>query len=69
MSVAISRRSENDNGGQSMDFYLSDTRYREAAKCFLKQALANPESRAPQVFARDKLRSYPAAIGKQKAKL
>jgi len=35
---------------------------REAAKCFLKRALANPDNRPPHVFARDKLRSYPAAI-------
>jgi transposase, IS6 family len=51
-----------DSGGQTVDFYLSETRDREAAKCFLKQALANPDNRAPHVFARDKLRSYAAAI-------
>ncbi len=51
-----------DSGGRTVDFYLSETRDREAAKCFLKQALANPDNRAPHVFARDKLRSYPAAI-------
>jgi transposase-like protein len=34
----------------------------EAAKCFLKRALANPDNRLPHVFARDRLRSYPAAI-------
>ena len=45
-----------------MDFYLSETRDREAAKRFLKKALANPDNRAPHVFARDGLRSYPAAI-------
>ena len=44
------------------DFYLSETRDREAAKCFLKRALANPDNRPPHVFARDKLRSYSAAI-------
>jgi len=37
-------------------------RDREAAKCFLRRALANPDNRAPYVFARDRLRSYPAAI-------
>src|SRR5882762_2152752 len=41
---------------------LSETRDREAAKCFLRRALANPDNRAPCVFARDRLRSYPAAI-------
>ena len=35
---------------------------REAAKLFLQRALANPENQPPQVFARDGLRSYPAAI-------
>jgi transposase-like protein len=29
-----------DSGGQTVDFYSSKTRDREAAKCFLKQALA-----------------------------
>jgi IS6 family transposase len=38
------------------------TRDREAAKCFLKRALANPDNRPPHVFATDRLRSYPAAI-------
>jgi transposase, IS6 family len=51
-----------DSSGQTVDFYLSETRDREAAKCFLKRALANPDNRAPHVFARDRLRSYPAAI-------
>ena len=51
-----------DGSGQTVDFYLSETRDREAAKCFLKRALANPDNRTPGVFARDKLRSYPAAI-------
>ena len=48
--------------GQTVDFYLSEIRDREAAKCFLKRALANPDDRSPHVFARDKLRSYSAAI-------
>src|SRR6201997_946448 len=51
-----------DSHGQSVDFYLSETRDREAAKCFLKKARANPDNRLPRVFARDGLRSYPAAI-------
>lgn len=51
-----------DSGGQTVDFYLSETRDREAAKCFLKRALAYPDNCPPQVFARDKLRSYLAAI-------
>ena len=51
-----------DSAGQTVDFYLSETRDREAAKCFLKRALANPDNRPPHVLARDRLRSYPAAI-------
>src|ERR1051325_11554605 len=51
-----------DSAGQTVVFYLSQTRDREAAKLFLKRALANPDNRPPRVFARDGLRSYPAAI-------
>jgi transposase, IS6 family len=51
-----------DGQGQTVDFYLSETRDREAAKRFLKKALANRDNRPPRVFARDGLRSYPAAI-------
>ena len=51
-----------DSGGQTVDFYLSETRDRKAARCFLKRALTNPDNRAPYVFARDRLLSYPAAI-------
>ena len=42
-----------DSYRQTVDFYLSETRDREAAKIFLKKALANPDNRPPQVFARD----------------
>src|SRR5215470_9308272 len=51
-----------DSGGQTVDFYLSETRDCEAAKLFLKRALANPDNRPARVFVRDGLRSYPAAI-------
>jgi transposase-like protein len=51
-----------DSHGQTVDFYLSETRDREAAKLFLKKTLANPDNRLPHVFARDALRSYPAAL-------
>ena len=37
-----------DSQGQTVDFYLSETRDREAAKCFLKKALTNPDNRPPQ---------------------
>jgi transposase-like protein len=51
-----------DSGGPTVDFYLSETRDCEAAKIFLKRALANPDNQPPRVFARDGLRSYSAAI-------
>jgi IS6 family transposase len=51
-----------DSSGQTVDFNLSETRDRDAAKSFLKRALANPDNRPPHVFARDRLRSYPVAI-------
>jgi len=51
-----------DGHGQTVDFYLSETRDREAAKRFLKKALANSDNRPPHVLARDGLRSYPAAV-------
>jgi transposase-like protein len=51
-----------DSHGQTVDFYLSGTRDREAAKRFLEKALANSDNLVPHVFARDGLRSYPAAL-------
>jgi len=51
-----------DGAGQTVDFYLSETRDREAAKTFLKRAMANPDNRPFHVLARDGLRSYPAAV-------
>jgi transposase-like protein len=42
-----------DSAGQTVDFYLSGTRDREAAKQFLKRSLANGDNRPPRVFARD----------------
>jgi transposase-like protein len=54
-----------DSHGQTVDFFLSPSRDREAAKLFLKKASANPDNPPPQVFAG--LRSYPAAIGELQA--
>jgi transposase-like protein len=51
-----------DSQGQTVDFYLSAKRDRQAAKLFLKKALSNPDNRPPHVFAQDGLRSYPAAL-------
>src|SRR5215469_15461780 len=56
-----------DNRGQTIDFYLSETRDREAAKLFLQAALANPDNRPPHVLSVDGNRSYPAAIRDLKA--
>lgn len=33
-----------DTSGQTVDFYLSQTRDREAAKAFLKRVMANPDN-------------------------
>jgi transposase-like protein len=57
-----------DDRGQTVDFYLSETRDREAAMHFLKAALANPDNRPPQVMSVDGNRSYPAAFRELKAK-
>ena len=51
-----------DSAGQTVDFYLSESRDCEAAKLFLKRALANTDNEPPRVFARDGVCSYPAAV-------
>jgi transposase, IS6 family len=51
-----------NNRGDTVDFYLSETRDREAAKRFLQTAPANPDNRPPRVFSVDGNRSYRAAI-------
>jgi IS6 family transposase len=51
-----------DSQCQAVDFYLSETRDCEAAKLFLKKALANPDNQPPRAFARNDLRSYAAAL-------
>jgi transposase-like protein len=56
-----------DNRGETVDFYLSETRDRDAAKRFLQGALANPDNRPPHVLSVDGNRSYPAAIRELKA--
>jgi transposase-like protein len=35
--------------GDTVDFYLSETRDREAAKAFLEKALSNPDNRPPHL--------------------
>jgi transposase-like protein len=51
------------SAGQTVDFYLSQNRDRQAAKLFLKRALVNTDNEPWRVFTRDSLRSYPAAVG------
>jgi transposase-like protein len=51
-----------DNRGPTVDFYLSETRDRDAALRFLQTALANPDNRPARVFSVDGNRSYRAAI-------
>jgi len=45
-----------DSHGQTVDFYLSETRDREAAKLFLMRALGNGDNRPPRLFARAAIR-------------
>ena len=40
-----------DNRGQTVDFYLSETRDGEAANKLLQAALANPDNRPPHVLS------------------
>jgi transposase, IS6 family len=46
-----------DNRGDTVDFYLSEKRDRDAAKRFLQTALANPDNLPPRVFSVDGNRS------------
>ena len=51
-----------DSHGDTVDFYLSETRDRGAAKTFLQKALSNPDDRTPRLLCMDRCRIYPAAI-------
>ena len=51
-----------DSHGDTVDFYLSETRDREAAKTFFQKALSNPDNRTPRLLCMDRCRIYPAAI-------
>src|SRR5579862_7047661 len=51
-----------DSHGDTIDFYLSETRDRQAAKMFLEKALSNPDHRIPRQLCMDKCRIYPPAI-------
>ena len=45
--------------GQTVGFYLTESRDREAAKIFLRKARSNPDHRPPHVFTRDGSRTCP----------
>ena len=51
-----------DSEGNTIDFYLSKSRDKEAAKRFFKEALAASHNRTPRVITVDKNPAYPAAI-------
>jgi transposase-like protein len=51
-----------DTHGDTVDFYLSETRDRDAAKTFLRKALSNPDNRTPRLPCMDRCQIYPAAI-------
>ncbi|MFE4243862.1 IS6 family transposase [Peribacillus butanolivorans] len=51
-----------DSEGNTIDFYLSELRDKQAAKCFFKKALATCHSTTPRVITVDKNPVYPVAI-------
>lgn len=56
-----------DGGGQTVDFYLSETRDREGAKLFLKKALANPDN-PPHVSRETACAAIPRPFGSCRGK-
>ncbi|MFD2509588.1 IS6 family transposase [Halalkalibacter alkalisediminis] len=51
-----------DSEGDTIDFYLSESRDKQAAKCFFKKALAASHICKPRVITVDKNPAYPVAI-------
>ncbi|MGE6367236.1 IS6 family transposase [Bacillus paramycoides] len=51
-----------DSEGNTIDFYLSETRDTKAAKCFFKKALRSFHVSKPRVITVDKNPAYPIAI-------
>ncbi|MGH0498939.1 IS6 family transposase [Bacillus wiedmannii] len=51
-----------DSEGNTIDFYLSESRDKQAAKRFFKKALAFPHVSKPRVITVDKNPAYPIAI-------
>jgi transposase, IS6 family len=55
-----------DKNGDTIDFYLSETRDQIAAARFLKKALTSEHTSLPRVINVDKARSYPTAVNMAK---
>src|SRR4051794_9302952 len=51
-----------DSEGNTIDFYLSKTRDKRAAKCFFKKALRSFHVSKPRVITVDKNPAYPIAV-------
>ena len=51
-----------DGTGQTIDFRLSATRDKQAAKRFFRKALARGNTRHPRTIVTDRLTSYPGAL-------
>jgi transposase, IS6 family len=52
--------------GATIDFLLSATRDKKAAKRFFRKALARDNTRHPRTVVTDRLKSYPGAIREMK---
>jgi transposase-like protein len=57
-----------DSKGSTIDFYLSESRDKKAAKRFFKKALAFSHVTSPRVITIDKNPAYPTAIEELKEK-
>jgi transposase, IS6 family len=57
-----------DGTGQTIDFRLSATRDKQAAKRFFRKALARGNTRNPRTIVTDRLTSYPGALRELKRK-
>ena len=55
-----------DGTSQTIDFRLSATRDKQAARRFFRKALARDNTRNPRTVATDRLRSYPGALREMK---
>ncbi len=51
-----------DGAGQTVDFLLSATRDKQAAKRFFRRALGREKTRNPRTIITDRLTSYPGAL-------